>query len=119
MQAADQARVIGVEADRCHIDLEVFGLENDVGARDREFADPALAKAAADHDAFGIGPGLGLEKPLRHIGQLLREFLDRAVHQSGGMDVVAQQRLVERILADGLGGFASQGIAAVLLQRLA
>ncbi len=54
------------------------------------------AKAAADHDAFGVGPGLGLEKAPRHIGQFLREFLDRAVHQRGGVDVVADQHLVER-----------------------
>ena len=77
------------------------------------------AKAAADHDAFGIGPGLGLEKALRHIGEFLREFLDRAMHQRGGVDVVADQRLVERALADGLGGFAAERILAVLLQRLA
>ena len=62
MQRADQAGVIGMKADRHQIDLEVLGLEDDVGARDREFADPALPKAAADHDALGIGPGLGLEE---------------------------------------------------------
>src|SRR6266851_4794403 len=100
MQTADQAGVIGAKADRHQIDLEVLSLENDIGARNRKLADPALAKAAADHDAFGVGPGLGLEKPLRHIGELLREFLDRTVHQRGGADVVAYQGLVERTLAD-------------------
>ena len=100
MQAADQARFIRMKADRHQVDLEFLGLENDVGARDREFADPALPEAAADHDAFGIGPGLGLEKPPRHIGQFLGEFLDRAMHQGGGVDIVADQRLVEFALAD-------------------
>ncbi len=68
VQTADQARFIGVKADRDQIDLEAFGLEDDIGARDRKLADPALPKTAADHDTFGIGPGFGLEKPLRHIG---------------------------------------------------
>ncbi len=45
--------------------------------------------------------------------------LDRAMHQRGSVDVVAHQRLVERVLADGLGGFAAQGVVAVFLQRLA
>src|SRR5664279_489127 len=119
MQAADQTGVIGVKADRHQIDLEVGVLENDVGARNRKLADPALSKAAADHDAFGVGPGLGLEKPLRHIGELQRETLDRAMHQGGSMDVVPYQRLIQRALADRLGGFAAERVVAVLLQWLA
>ena len=63
MQRADQAGVIGMKADRHQIDVEILGLEDDVGAGDGEFADPALPKAAADHDALGIGPRLGLEEP--------------------------------------------------------
>ena len=39
------------------------------------------AKAAADHDAFGVGPRLGLEEAPGDIGQFLGEFLDRAMHQ--------------------------------------
>src|SRR5207245_9844025 len=101
MQAADQAGIIGAKAYWQQIDLEVLGLENDIGARNRKLADPALAKAAADHDAFGVSPGLGLEKSLGHMGELLREFLDRAVHQRVGADVIAHQRLVECTLADG------------------
>jgi len=90
-----------------------------MSVRDREFADPAFAKAAADHDAPGIGPGLGLEKTLRHIGKFLGELLDRAMHQRGGADVVAHQGLVERALGDRLGGLAAEGVLAVFLQRLA
>ena len=73
---------------------------------------------AANHDALGAGPCLGLEKPPRHIGQFLGKFLDRAMHQRGGGDIVADQRLVEFALADIAGGFLAQGIVAVLLQRL-
>ena len=41
------------------------------------------------------------------------------MHQRGGADIVAHQHLVERALADRLGGFAPQGIPAIFLQRLA
>ena len=113
MQAADQAGFVGMKADRHQVDLELLGLEDDVGARDRKLADPALPKAAADHDALGVGPGLGLEEAPRHIGQFLGEFLDRAVHQRRGVDVVADQRLVELALADLVGGFVAERIVAV------
>ena len=89
MQRADQAGIIRMKADRHQIDIEVFGLKDDVGAGDGEFADPALPEATADHDALGIGPCLGLEEPPGHIGQLLGEFLDRTVHQGCGADIIA------------------------------
>ena len=91
MQRADQRGFVGMEADRHHLDLEVLGLEDDLGARDRELAEPAVAKAAADHDALGLRPGLGLEETARDIGELLRELLDRAVHDGAGLGVVADQ----------------------------
>ena len=119
MQRADQAGVIGMKADRHQIDVEILRLEDDVGAGDGDLADPALPKAAADHDALGIGPRLGLQEPAGHIGQFLREFLDRAMHQGGSVDIVADQRLVEVALGDFVGGFLAQGIVAVFLQRLA
>src|SRR5260370_34865702 len=107
MQATDQAGFVRVEANRDQVDLEILALENDVSTRDREFADPALPKTAADHDTFGIGPGLGLEEAPRHISQFLREFLDRAMPQRGSVDAVAHQRLVEPVLAEGLAAFAA------------
>ena len=55
----------------------------------------------------------------RHIGQLLREFLDRAMHQGGGGDIVAHQHRIEVALGNFVGGFFAQGIVAVFLQRLA
>ena len=119
MQRADQAGVIGMKTDRQQVDLEIFALEDDVGAGNHEFADPALAKAAADDDALGIGPCLGLEEFPGHMGQFLRKFLNRAMHQRRGMDIVADQCVVELALGDLLGGFLAQGIVAVLLQRLA
>jgi len=58
------------------------------------------------------------EKALRHISEFLREFLDRAMHQGCSTDIVADQRLVERGLADRLGGFTAERVLAVFLQRL-
>ena len=62
---------------------------------------------------------LVFEEPAGHIGQLLREFLDRAMHQRGGGDIVAHQHRIEVALGNVVGGFFAQGIVAVFLQRLA
>ena len=88
MQTTDQAGFVGMKADRNQVDLQPFGLEHDVGARNRQFPDPALAKAAADHDAFGVGPRLGLQKTRRHIGQFAREFLDGAMNERCSTDIM-------------------------------
>src|SRR5579871_3029227 len=74
MQAADQAGLVGIETDRGQVDLVAFALEQEIGARDRKLADPALAKAAADHDALGIGPGLQLEQARGHMRQFAGEL---------------------------------------------
>ena len=115
VQRADQAGVIGIKADRHQIDVKIFRLEDDVGAGNRELTDPALPKTAADHDTLGIGPRLGLEEPPRHIGQLLREFLDCAMHQGCGANIGADQRLVELAFCNLAGRLFAQGIVAVLL----
>ena len=108
MQRAKEACVVGMKADRHQIDIEILRFEDNVGACDGDLADPALPKAAADHDALCIRPRLGLEKPPRHIGQFLREFLDRTMHQRGGGDIVAYQDLIEVALGNVVGGFFAQ-----------
>ncbi len=55
----------------------------------------------------------------RHIGQLLREFLDRAVHQGCGVNVVTDQRVIQLGLAEVGGGFLAERIVAVVLQGFA
>jgi hypothetical protein len=50
-----------------HLDLEIFGLDEDFGARDGEFAEPAVPKAAAHHDALCFIPGLGFEEAARYV----------------------------------------------------
>src|SRR5215475_7246737 len=71
MQRSDQPGIIGVEADRQQIDLEVFRLQHDLGTRDRKLPHPALAKTATDHDALGLGPRLGLEEAPGDISEFL------------------------------------------------
>src|ERR1700752_2343237 len=119
MQGADQPGIIRMEADRHQIDLEVFRLQHDLGARDRELAQPTLAKAATDHDALGLVPGFRLEEAPGDISKFLRELLDRAVHDGGGLDIVADQYLVEHLLADLVGGLVAKRVLAGLAQRLA
>src|SRR6266478_3708034 len=106
-------------ADWYQIDRKVLVLEKNISARDGELSDPAAAKAAADHNAFGIGPELGLEKSARHIGQFLREFLYSAVHQRRRARILAHQRLIQRTLADAFRGFAAERIRAAFPQWLA
>src|SRR4051794_32944382 len=119
VQTTDQAGIVGIEADRYHFDLEAFGLDDDVGTRDRQFAEPAVAKAAPDHDALGLGPSLGLEEAAGDISELLGEFLDRRMHHCGGLDVVADQDGVQHLLADLVRGLVAERILTGLFQRLA
>ena len=119
MQAADQSGLVGIEADRHQIHLEAFGFEQNIGAGNGEFADATLAKTAADHDALGVGPRLGLQEFRGHIGQFAGEFLDRAMNQSGSTDVLAHQGRIELAFGDFLRGFAAERVVAVFLQRLA
>src|SRR5262249_7931150 len=119
MQRSDQPGIIRVEADRYQIDLEVFRLQHDLGTRDRKLPHPALAKTTTDHDALGLRPRLGLEEAPGDISEFLRELLDRAVHDGGGLDVVADQYFIEHLLADLVGRLVAKGVLAGLAQRLA
>ena len=115
MRAADQPGLVRIEPDRHHLHLQSFGLEDDIGARDSKFADPALPETTADHDGLGLVPRLALEKAARDEGKLLREALDRAVQQRRRLDIVADQNLVELLLAEFGRGLATERIVAALL----
>ena len=119
MQAADQRRLVGIVADQHHVDLDAVGLEDEVGARDRQFADAALAKAAAHRDALGAGPGLGLEEAPHHHRELLRVLLDRALDHGGGFGVAFLQDDVELGPAEIVGRRVAERVGAELAQRLA
>src|SRR5882757_9833089 len=118
MQRTEQAGIVGVKTDRHQIDLEVVVLENDLGPGDRELAEPAFAKSAADHDTLGLRPGLGLEEAARHIGQLLRKILDRAVQDRGSLQIVADQDGVECLLVDLVRRFVAERVLAGFSQLL-
>src|SRR5262245_27979520 len=119
MKGADQPGIIRMEADRHQIDFIIFRLQHDLGTRDRKLAHPALAKAAADHDPLGPFPGFRLEEAPGDISEFLRELLDRAVHDGRGLDIVADQYLVEHLLADLVGWLVAKRVFAGLAQRLA
>ena len=119
MQRADQRGLVRVEADRLHLDLEILRMQDDFRTRDGEFAQATIAKAAADHDALGLRPGLGLQEAAGDVGELLRELLDRAVHHGASLGVVADQDVVERLLADLVRRHLAERVLARLVQRLA
>ena len=119
MQATDQPGIVGMKTDRHYIDLEILRPEDDFGTRDRELSELAIAKAAADHNAFGLGPGLGFQKPPRHIGELLCELLDRTMHDGRRFGVVADQDGIEGLLADLVGGLVAERVLAGFLQGFA
>src|SRR5215475_3465652 len=98
VSAADQAGFIGVKANGAERGFRAISLQDDVRARDRQFAESALAESATDNDALGVGPGLLLEKATDDAGKLLRESLDRAVHDGRSLDVVADEDPVQFFL---------------------
>ena len=119
VRTADQAGIVGMIADRDEVNLPAFGVENDRCARDREFADAALAEAAADHDGLGVLPGLGLQKAFGDVAEFLGKILDRAMHDSRSLEIVANQNLVEFLLADLARRLVAERIIATLAQGFA
>ena len=89
MQGADQSRFIGVAVDRHHVDLHAVGLENEIGARDRELTNTIFAQTSTDHDALGAFPGLRLEEAAHNQRQLLRVLFDRALDHRDRLNVLA------------------------------
>src|SRR5260370_42713574 len=104
--------------DRQHLYFEVLGVEQNFGARNGEFAEPAVAKAAAHGDALGLVPGLGFEERPRYVDEVLREILDGAVHDCRSFAVVTDQRSVKFFLADIFGRLLPEWVFARFAQRL-
>ena len=119
MHAADQSRVVRLVVDRMQLHVEAVGFQSDGGATDGKLADPALAQAAADHDALGVFPSFESQETTDDLGELLRELLDGALDDSGGFRVPLREHLVELLLADFLGGRRAEGILAGLAHPLA
>ncbi len=83
--------MVGIVADQRQVEIRMVFFQQDGGPADGQFADPAAAKAAADHQAFGIAPGLQLEEAPDHRVEFLGEILDGALHDAGGFRVAFDQ----------------------------
>ena len=66
-----------------------------------------------------LAQALVFEEATGDMGEFLRELLDRAVHHGGRLGVVADQHVVERLLADLLRRHVAERVLAGLAQRLA
>ena len=67
------------------VGLEQYGLR-----ADGQLADAAGAKAAADDEALRIAPILEAQEAADDLGQLLGEFLDRALHETRRLGLAAR-----------------------------
>src|SRR5262249_55464019 len=119
MRGTDEARFVGIAADRHEVDGHLVGLEDDSGATDGELAVAAVAKAAAYDDAFGIAPSLELEETANDERELLREVLDRALQDTGSLRIAFGEQRIQRLLAQLLGRLVAERVFAGLAQGLA
>lgn len=83
MRGADQSGLVRIIANDPHLGLDLFVLQQHRSAANRELTDAAAGKSAAEHDAFGIFPGLQLEKATKHAGKFLREGFNRSLNDAG------------------------------------
>ena len=113
MRRADQPSLVGMMLDQLQIDIETIGFEKGARTSDRQFADPARAKAAAENDGFRTGPRLVLEEATKDREESLRIVLDGTEHDPRGLDRSAGKQLVELFLAD----LRRLGIAERILSR--
>src|SRR6476646_2469542 len=119
MHGANQAGFVGIVADGHEIDDHLLRFEYHGCTTDGELADPAGAKAAADDDLFRIAPRLELEEAADDEGELLREVLDCALHDPGGLEVSLREKRIELLPTDLAAGLIAERIVAGLAQRLA
>src|SRR5262249_27033798 len=80
---------------------------------------PAGAGSAAHHDPFGIAPRFELEEMADDERKLLREILNRPLHNAGGLGVPLCEQRIELLPADLLARLVPERIVAGFAQRLA
>ena len=117
--APTKTRLVRLVANRLQLDLDAIGFEDDGGAADRQFADAAAAKAAADREPFGIAPRLEFVKAPDHQRKVLGKIFDGTMHQTGFLDIAASQKHIELLLGQLLARLIAQRIIAGFAQRLA
>jgi len=84
--------------------------ENDTRSAYRELSHAAGAKAAADDQAFSLFPRFQLEKAPNDQRELLREFLDRTLDNSGCLWITVAEQAIKLLLGDFLVDLVSLGV---------
>ena len=115
VDAADQPGLVGVVPDRMHLDLVFRPFQQHRGAPDGQFADAAVAQAAADHDALGVAPFLEPHEAADHRRELLGELLDGAEHHARRLRIAVQHHPVELLLADVLARHFADRVAVAVV----
>ena len=78
-----------------------------------------MTKAAADRQPLRVAPVLQAQETAHYRRQFSGELFDRALHESGRLDVIADQDLVELALADVVGIDVAERIVVIGAQFLA
>src|SRR3954471_9024928 len=116
MRRPDQAGVIRIVPDQLHIDGDGFAFEDHGAAADGELAHAPRTKTTADDNAFGVAPGLGLEKTADDCSELLGKFLDGALHDASSFRRAFGQDGIEVLLGYVLRRLVPQGVVVELAQ---
>jgi len=119
MRGADQSGFVRIVANRANLGFDLGILQQNRGAADGELADAAAGKSAAEHDPLGILPGLELEKPAEHAGELLRKGFDRALHHAGRFDLAFGEKIIKLLFGDFARLFVAEWILPEPAQRFA
>jgi hypothetical protein len=105
--------------DRSERDIEPVGFQDHPSPADRHLPYPALTETSAHRDAFRIPPVFELEKLSDDQRELLREFLDRALHDACRLRIAVGEQRVEIPFAEFLGRLVAEWIVAVFAHDLA
>ena len=100
MRGADQPGFVRVIAHRNELDGNLVRFKDHRSAPDNQFANPARAEPATDHDALGILPALQLEIASDHQRELLRKVLDCTLHDASRLGVALGEQAIELLLGD-------------------
>src|SRR5262245_25009911 len=118
VRGSDQPRFVGMVADGPQLRPDILRRQNYSGARNGQLSHAAAAEAAAHDDALYVPPPLEAQKPPDHTCKLLRERLDRAVHNCSRFRIAFGEDLAEPLLAQGLVACVAQRIVACGAQCL-
>ena len=119
MRGADQPGFVRVIANRNELDGDLVRFKDHRSAPDNQFANPARAEPATDHDALGILPALQLEIASDHQRELLRKVLDCTLHDASRLGVALGEQAIELLLGDLVARRIPEWVVTGLAQGLA